>query len=47
MFYTTLTAPVHEKHWTEFHLLLMNWVVFTDANGNRRPQMRWHTDRAE
>jgi hypothetical protein len=41
---TTLTASVHEKHETEFHLVRVNWIVLIDAKGNRRPQMRWHTD---
>ena len=43
---TTLTPSVPKKHATDFHLLLMNWVVITDVSGNCRPQMHWHTDRA-
>jgi hypothetical protein len=32
---------------TERRSVRMNWVVVTDANGNRRLKMSWHTDRAD
>ena len=44
---TTLTPSVHEKRETECQLLRMDWVMFTDVNGNRRTQMHWRTDLAE
>ena len=39
---TTLRPLIHEK--AEFHRALMRWVVITDTNGNRRPQMRWRAN---
>lgn len=36
-----LCSQVHERVETEFHPVRMNWVVFTDANGNSRLQMHW------
>ena len=37
--------PVQEEQHTEYRPLRMNWVVVTDANGNRRLQMGWRADR--
>jgi hypothetical protein len=37
----------HDKCEAAFRLLRMNWVVATDVNGIRRPQMRWRTNRAD
>ena len=39
---TTLSPLIHEK--PEFHCVFMGWVVVTDTNGNRRPQMRWRSN---
>lgn len=40
-------TTVHEKRETAFRPLRMNWVVVTAANGDRRPQMSWRTNRAD
>jgi hypothetical protein len=37
-------GPVDEKREAEFRLLHMNWVVVTDTNGNRQPEMRWRVN---
>jgi hypothetical protein len=37
-------SPVHEKREAEFRPLPMDWVVVTDTNGNRRPEMRWRVN---
>ena len=39
--------PVHDEQRTEFRPVRMNWVVVTDAHGNRRLKMSWHADRAD
>ena len=38
----TLNPLTHEK--PELHRVFMHWVVVTDTNGNRRPQMRWRAN---
>ena len=38
----TLSPLTHEG--PEFHRVFMRWVVVTDTNGHRRPQMRWRAD---
>lgn len=39
--------PGHDEQKAEFRTLRMNWVVVTDANGNRRLEMRWQADRGD
>jgi hypothetical protein len=42
MRFTASSPLIHEK--PEFHRVFMRWVVTTDTNGNRRPQMRWRAN---
>ena len=37
-----LSPLTHER--LEFHRVFMRWVVITDTNGNRQPQMRWRAN---
>jgi hypothetical protein len=37
--------PTREEQGRQYQPLRMNWVVVTDANGNRRLQMGWRADR--
>ena len=39
---TMLSPLIHEK--PELHRVFMQWVIIADANGNRRPQMRWQAN---
>ncbi len=42
--YNTIPVPsVHEKGEKEYHSVRMDWILITDVNGNRRPQMHWRT----
>jgi hypothetical protein len=34
-------SPIHEKSEAEVRPVRIDWVVVTDANGNRRLQMHW------
>ena len=45
MYSTTRTPSAPEKRETEGHLVRMDGVLFSNVNGNRRPQMHWRTDR--
>jgi hypothetical protein len=38
------TSAVHEKREAEFRPLRMDWVVVTDTNGNRRPEIGWRVN---
>lgn len=37
--------PLKDDQKTQYQPVRMNWVVVTDANGNRRLQMGWRADR--
>ena len=39
---TALSPLIHEK--PEFHRVFMRWVLVSDTNGNRRPQMQWRAN---
>jgi hypothetical protein len=39
-----ICPAIQEKHEAESRPVRINWIVFTDENGNRRPQMRWRAD---
>lgn len=38
------TLLIHEKHESDLRRVLMKWVIVTDSNGNRRPQMYWRSN---
>lgn len=38
---STTWLPWYERGETKLHSLQMKWVVVTDTNGTRRPEMRW------
>jgi len=39
-----ICPAIQEKREAESRPIRMDWVVLSDENGNRRPQMRWRTD---